>query len=351
MFIAEDITKVNNTYYFAAKEINAICAFDEDEQIIRILYSDKSESIWGFRRYGRVFRYENMLIFAPLWASKFLIYYITENRFETIDVKKMENYGFDYFLAGEVVGNKLVLAGCQYPAIVIINLETLKVEYYDKPFEELLELQREIDDCFFRNDMIVINNSVYIASCISNRVLEFFIEDGSYRWHEIGDKSNKYSGLAWDGERIWLAPRRDTKFVSWNPNLNKIEEFKIQEMDVPDADRDKCSFLGVVYDGKNIICPGMQLDNTVIIDPKTCKIDVIPVSYAFYTHKNGLNYALRKDGILEVFVPGEYNRPQKSIKTKNDNTIIASLIHETGEKIFEGYKNVRLKDFTDMVSV
>ncbi len=351
MFIAEDIIKVDNTYYFAAKDINAICSFDEDEKFIHILYTDISESIWGFRRYGRVFRYENILIFTPLWADTFLIYYIIENRFETINVKKIDNYGFDYFFSGAVIGNRLILAGCQYPAIVVINIETLKTEYYDKPFDELLEIHRKNDDCFFRNDMVVINNSVYIASCITNRVLEFSTDDGHYKWHEIGDIRNKYSGLAWDGEKIWLAPRRETKFVSWNPNSNEIEEFEIQGMEVHDEDKDKCSFLGVVYDGKNIICPGMQIDNTVIIDPKTCKTKLISKSYIFYTHKDGLNYALRKDGILEVFVPGEYDRPKKIIETQNDNTIIATLIHESGEKIFEGYKGIQLKDFVDMVSI
>lgn len=351
MFEAEDLIKIGNEYFFAAKDVNAICKFDEVERNIEILYSDPDDDIWAFRRYARVFRYADLLIFPPMWASKFLIYDIKNNSFETKELKKIDGFHLDYFFSGQVIGDKLVLAGCQYPMIAVIELPDFNIHYYEEPLNEMLELHKRVDDCFFRCDMVAIGQTVYVASCISNRILEFNVESGKYSWHTVGKEENRYSGIAWDGESMWLSPRRETNIVCWNLISDEVEEIENPIKYSAEEEKERCIFLGAVYDGKNIILPGMQINQTVIIDKKTHESKIINARYAFYYHRDGLNYSLNENGILEIFKPGEYGEPQETVATKNDKALRAKLIHETGEIIHEGYKEIQLNDFINMVSI
>lgn len=351
MFVAEDVIKVDKEYFFAAKDINAICKFDETKRKNEILYTDPDDDIWAFRRYARVFRYADLLIFPPMWASKFLIYDIKNNSFKTKEIKKIDGFHLDYFFSGKVVGDKLVLAGCQYPVIAVIDLPDFNIHYYEEPLKEMLEVHRRAEDCFFRYDMVSVEQTVYVASCISNKILEFNVESGKYSWHAVGKEENRYSGIAWDGGKMWLSPRRKTNIVCWDLINNEVKEIENPIKYFSEEERNKCTFLGAVYDGKNIILPGMQTNQTVIIDRKLLEAKIVNARYVFYHYQDGLNYALNENGILEIYKPGEYEKPQKTITTKNDKALRAKLIHETGEIIHEGYKEIQLNDFINMVGI
>ena len=267
MIASEDLLKVGDDYYFAARDVNAICKFNEETKKIKFIYVDPDGDTWAYRRYGRIFQYKETLIFPPLHANKILLYHIKENCFETIDIEQIEGYDYDYFLASTMIGEKLVLVGCQYPAIVFFDLKNKRLTYFKEPFKELLPKHKYKGECFFRNDVAVVENKLYIASCLSNQVLELNMEDGSFVWHAVGDELNKYVGIAFDGKDLWIAPRRDTRIVRWNPSTDDVNEYDILREDGKEDELGKCRFLGVVYDGKNVIFPGMDIDETIIYNP------------------------------------------------------------------------------------
>ena len=355
MFLTEDIAYLNGEYFFAAKEINAICSFNEKDGQIQVLRTDGSGDIWAYRRYGRVFKYDNKLYFLPLWAHNLLIYNLDTKTFETIPLKKIDGYNNDHFFAGIIVQEKLVMVGCQYPAIAVLDFKTHDLSYYEEPFKELLPKHKKGGDCFFRCDITNNGTKVYMASCLSNQILEFDVVDGSYEWHNIGGEKNTYSGIAYDGQKFWISPRRGKKAACWDRNNNTIKEFDLPITYESDDDKGNCTCLGAVYDGKNIIFPGMEINKTMIIDPLSVDFEqsmkVLDKGYAFYGHREGFNYALNKYGELEVYSPDDSYKPLKMIKTTNDKTLIASFIHETGEIIHEGYKELELVDFINMVTV
>lgn len=355
MLASEDLLKVGDDYYFAARDINAICKFNEETKEIKIIYTDPAEDVWAYRRYGRIYKYEEMLIFLPLHANKILMYNIEEENFETIDVKKIEGYDFDLFFASTLIEEKLILIGCQYPAIVFFCLKDKSLTYLTEPFNELLPKHKYKGDCFFRNDIAVVNNKLYIASCLSNQVLELNIDDGSFVWHTVGHELNKYVGITWDGKELWIAPRRDTRIVRWNPNTNEIKEYDIIYEDKTEEKSGKCRFLGVVYDGENVIFPGMDINATIVYNPLNEDFEnmkeILNDSYFFYIYRNGLNYTLNKKYKLKVYKPGNYKNPVKEIKTINDIILIAELMYRTSGIIYEGDRGVGLTDFMELVAL
>lgn len=217
MIIVEDVVNYENELYFAASDLNRLYKLDKSGEIVEI-YEDKRERVISKRLYAKVFNYKDEIIFAPHKSDSILIYHPHEKKWDSIRIVSNNENENGLFQSGTIFEDWLYLLGCQYPAIVKVNLCNYNIEKIWTPFEEVINKYN--GDCYFRSDIAVNDNKLFAASCVSNRVLEFNMLTNEYRWYKVGAGENKYSGIAFDGSNFWLAPRRTGPGVCWNPTTN-----------------------------------------------------------------------------------------------------------------------------------
>lgn len=151
--------------------------------------------------------------------------------------------------------NYLYMIPSRYPAIVRVNLDTYEINEIAgcvTPNEEA-----GADYGYFFSDYVA-ERKIYLASCMSNYILQFDMDMLKCSWIEIGRKCNRYVGMTRVGEKIWIAPRRNTAVVEWDINNGKVMEY-----DLPSQFKDEYNFLGIsnrdglylsgILDGKTLM--------------------------------------------------------------------------------------------------
>ncbi|HCT89980.1 MAG TPA: hypothetical protein DF613_01155, partial [Lachnospiraceae bacterium] len=216
------------------------------------------------------------LIFLPTRAKNIWISDKDLQNWEKIQYKnKLEENAQNIALQGLLYKNKLYIIGANYPAIMCMDSDK-KITYIHKPYKRLTEIHNKVKDVYFRKDYVLKDSVLYLASCLDNYVLKLSLDDHNYEWEKVGNRGNRYSGIALSGKKFWLSPRDNmSKIVKWD-GQNEVEE-----IDLP-AKFKKCKypFLGVLCDEKKIFFPGKEQGESIIYS--SCgEMTVIKGQYQF----------------------------------------------------------------------
>ena len=104
----------------------------------------------------------------------------------------------------------------RYPAVVVLDLINEEMKYCEGMYTDYLKKQSDKQvDVFFIGEFVYINNLVYIASCLQNMILKFNLNTLEHEYIQIGDKSNHYAGIGYDGSYFYLSPRNKKDAVKW----------------------------------------------------------------------------------------------------------------------------------------
>ena len=252
--------------------------------------------------------WEEHIIIIPLMAKKIWIYSLKHRTWKgiAIDVCEMTN-----FRQAIIWNNFLLLIGGHYPAILKVDLNSYVIWKIEAPFDEQKRIDVESNELYFRGDFVYKDNILYLASCRDNTVLIFHLDTQAYEWIEIGRRENRYSGIAWDGEYFWLAPRKNTSIVKWD-GKNQVIEYEI-----PLAKKvNGISYSGVIVKENQIIIPalyGGNADSIILNNDGIMKFD--DKKYTFYKKVDKEGYlAQNSDGkIIFENNKGEQSRYECNI--------------------------------------
>jgi len=171
------------------------------------------------------------LYFAPyLKNDKISIFDTDKKSFEHIDFKydceydkKFENVvcfkNFIYFIPQE------------FPAIMRLNTNTKEIEYFSEwlgdisklPISKLQEVWENI--IFWR--FCVVNEEIAIVIKGINAVMFFNMEIGNYDIKSIGEKSEQYFDICFDGQNYYLSSLYEDYIVKWNRLSNETSKIRI----------------------------------------------------------------------------------------------------------------------------
>lgn len=260
----EDFVPYGDKLLFVARDANAVCSLDIGSQTVDFLDMLPEGGFTKYRLSSKISVWRNKLIFAPLRAEKIWIYDIEARAWHGIEIRQTQmKYMTDKFFQLLEYKDKLFMIGSNYPSIICMDAESEKLVYYDGVFDELKKLKDQNRDCFVRCDYVQMGSVFYMAACCSNKVLRFDMESCEYSWLSVGGEGNRYSGIAWDGEKFWLSPRLYSPVVIWDGGNNW------KELSLGNAyNGGKYSFLGITALAGRMIMPGMQCEHTLIIDAK-----------------------------------------------------------------------------------
>lgn len=297
----EDCVRVDESLYMIERNYNVIYHLNIYNGDLSIIGSIPGESIFASRLGSKIIHHNGDLYFSPMNAKKIWRFNIKSRQWKSYERKDISNWTTqtDMFQA-IAYKNKIFFIGCLYPAIIVLDTISDKMEYIEEPYKILNLKAKEVGDACFRTDYVQIDNNIYMASCVTNEVFKFNMDTYEFDFISIGDEQFKYSGIAYDGKNFFLSPRKNTPIVIWDGHKG----IKILELPQIFKERNGMIFGGVCCDEDKLIFPACFWDKSIVIENKT-DIIIEDASYYFYKKiddKTVVN--LRKNNELTIKFDG-----------------------------------------------
>lgn len=287
----EDCVRIDDNIYMIDRNINLLYRMNITNGDIKIASSMPEENILAPRLGSKIIHNNGNLYFAPMNAKKIWKWNISSGKWTGFERKYIRNWTDqgDMFQAIQY-NNKIFFIGCLYPAIIILDLDSEKLTYLEEPYQHINPKAEEEKDACFRTDYVQIENTIYIASCVSNEVLKLNMDSYEYEFISVGESDYKYSGICFDGNKFYLSPRKTSPIVIWDGD-KEYSAIELPDMYKKKADRPV--FAGAVYDEGRIVLPARFWDKTIILNKEgnsiTTKVE--DKSYSFYKKLDVETYA------------------------------------------------------------
>jgi len=195
-----------NTLYKHTKQ-------NKETQLIGIIPENYLAS-WGIAKKN------NKLYFAPSSSNKISVFDMDKRSFDQMDFRNMGKSdrkfkktvsfkNFIYFIPGK------------YQSIMRLNTDTNEVEYFSKCVNEASGLK----------------NMMFLGSCVvepeiamviqdANAVMFFNMETNDYNIKHIGEKSEHYDDICFDGQNYYITSFYKDYVVKWNRQTDKTSKIK-----------------------------------------------------------------------------------------------------------------------------
>jgi hypothetical protein len=330
---------------------NMLCAMNIISGEISILSRIPRYSIKKQRLGAKIVAYGEDLYLSPMSADDIWKYNIMTSEWKCFERSKLEKD----ICSGEMFqavlyDNKIFFIGSLYPAIIVFDLKTEKLEYITEPYEDRIALCKEKKDCLFRSDYVLNKNMLLIASCISNEVFEFNLDTYEYRYIRIGDKEFTYSGIGYDGNYFYLSPRKHGPIVVFKePDDYKIIDVHFSKTE---GEEDLPVLGGVLCDEREIIFYARFTDSSIRMAEDLNPI-CFKAQYLFYKHIDEITtVSLQRDGELFIRYCDREFHYKTCIDDKYFSAFFTKCYREDGEQMDEityESENLNLSMFLSVV--
>ena len=208
MFIAG--TEVDGDLFFSAHQMNGIFKQDGKTKKIKYLGSVKEETENG-RLHNIAIHYADRIYFIPSIGDYIAKWDLTTSKIETIAIPS-SNHACETvkFSNAILIGKQLWLTPMGYDAILMMDLDTEKIERYaDWP-----------DGVEWKDPMVVqFCSGLYIQDklCLCPRDSKVFVTfDLKSKKMKAWDweySPNAFCGMVYDNDNIWLVPRLEYPYI------------------------------------------------------------------------------------------------------------------------------------------
>ena len=167
------------------------------------------------------------------------------------------------FMGVGIYQNYLFVMGVNVPAIIRVNTLNNNVDYLTDWCQAVERLIFDSKDAYFRKQTVIIGNKLYVPFCNANAVLEIDCNSMQSVIHSMGEEKQGYSGICFDGEAMWLSPRRNGNMVKWNLYSNQIDRIQISGLK---ALGNVLTYAGLIFNDKKIILLPITKRQTLCIE-------------------------------------------------------------------------------------
>lgn len=343
---AEDCVIVGNEMYMVAYSVNLIYRVDLETEALEIIGPLHDAPAGAMRVSACILSYNENLYFLPMnarWLS-----YLSADRKNWQSVEIEDKGCMGRFFGGVIYNNQIHMIGSCYPAIVVIDLNTMRVETLcTEIYDSLKNLQEEHNDCYIRKDFAIVDSKLYVASCVSNHIIIYDLQKKCAEKKCVGCEGMRFSGIAYDGKNFWLSARNTMEFYKWNGITDELEVFVIEK-----GKSDECYLGGVVFDGKNIVLTGMKSEFSYVIAPTVNNvlhsITKIEQSFTFVKNHGEVNYCMTPEGIIEVRSVDDFEKIIKRINVNIEDAVAFNYINKY-DGIIQESNALTLSSFLDAV--
>lgn len=351
---AESIAEFGEDYFFITKGMNLIYKINKNTGKLSFVTSLPDENVDYGRVGAAIIPYEDELIFLPMNGYRVYIYKPDTDTFRFVEIEHRPEHITDKFFNGVILNGRMYMIANCYNAIVSFDIKSgADVKYYDEPYAPLIQGMEEKNDCMVRTDFVVKDEKIYMASCVSNCIIIFDTRSEKTEFVYVGDKNDNFVGITFDGKDFWLSARRTSKLYRWNQESDLFEAYQLF-----DIEKENLYFLGIIYDGKNIILPGMFFDKTCILDPEAIRKDsknptlsmkVIDEKYLFFKVSDDKLFTMTVDGRFEIRSVSDIFNIEFSKSVLCDEKELYKYINASKDFVYEN-EFLTLDSFLDGIS-
>lgn len=170
------------------------------------------ERRYALRLYASMKKYGNNIFLVPFFANEIAVYNTVSKIFTKLPLKKIDEFGQKKlanenakFWCSEVYDGFLFLLPHNYPAMVIINMRTLEINYVSNFINEL-ELQSVNNEAYI-TDVCVENGIAYCSCGCAQIIVKINMKSRNVTICKIPICGNGFNGILKLGTHIWLTPR------------------------------------------------------------------------------------------------------------------------------------------------
>jgi len=180
---------------------------------------------------GGIARNGKKLYFAPFFKNnKISVFDIEKKIFEQISFKDNSKYDwkFNYVISFK---NFVYFIPRDFPSIMRLNTDTKEIEYFSEWVNELSKLHISKLHEAWKNmifwSFCVTDAEIAIVIHGANAVMFFNMETRTYEIKSVGEKSEQYNHISFDGQAYYLCSCYKDYIIKWNRQTNNIFKIKI----------------------------------------------------------------------------------------------------------------------------
>lgn len=221
----EAFAKVNTSVAYAASyEFNAVFKVNLNTENCSYIGMFPDEKINGKRLYTKALYINGKVYFVPASAKRIAVLDVYSEEMDMLDIEEVDVKKYPFyksnakFNGGIVYQNWIYMIACTYPGIIRIDSETNQIVY----FHDWVGDGRFV----FRKSPVIDQHEFYIPSVINNKVLKFDMDTNIGKLYSVGVHNTGCWSMCKYGEEFWIAPKNPGAVICWNPNTDKINEYK-----------------------------------------------------------------------------------------------------------------------------
>jgi len=213
------------------------------------------------------------LYFVPYYKNNKITFFdMAQNKFEHISFKDDCKYDYKF---KELISfkNFIYFIPHEYPAIMKLNTETNEIEYFSDWYNDASKLCKPMQEAWKK--LIFVNFNVVHANLVltiqgSNAVMFFNMETGDYEIKNIGEKTEQYASICFDGQYYYISSYYKNYIVKWNRETNETSKIKLPSS-FSRKDNIYCNFI-IEYLNEHIWLFPSVANNAYKINTKTDEI-------------------------------------------------------------------------------
>jgi hypothetical protein len=238
----------NNNLWLISPNLNGLLRMDKNTFIPELIGFFNNENPTSEYQYYNIILADDILLFAPILATKIALYNIKSNNFEYIDIPMPQyNKSLEYKPTSEFVclfkyAENIYFIPKSYPGILQFNISTKEINVIDSWINEL---HKHLPKNTFRyfNSYQLIDAVAYIPCLFCNGILEIELDTLSYNIRLFRNKSIGYRDICYDGNDLWLLPLNISNIVKYNPLSGQTSEYSVIVNDPTANNIDPFSFI------------------------------------------------------------------------------------------------------------
>jgi len=312
--------------WMVVDEYNTLCKMN--------LLSGEISSVFKFEGilvkdsiYPSPLKVTNRLILAPFNAQE-----ICEYNLDTQETKKTalrEPLEWGNFRQSIVYKSYVFMIPDCYPAILRYDLRTGTCTYYKKCIKELLKY-RTSNRMELLGTCCVRDSKILAPSLLSNHVLEFDMDSGSYKIYTLGSEKENYGTIIDDGHEYWLLPWTTKTIVRWNYVTGEVKEYKDYPDDFvcsSDVNGGTYMFTGAVYSNNAIWIFPCYANMILCLDVVTGQIKKVDLNLPYEENMRKSEFYMQQNNYFGCFKYDDQN--VAALSSYDRSLLIIDTIEET----------------------
>lgn len=167
---------------------------------------------------------EEYLILSPCGCNENIkIINLRNQSYVQYEVQK--DYVYHNYLKPIKIDDEYVFCPGAKQEFLIYNKKNNCFETYGDFADELCSYVSGENNLLFIGDPVVIDRSIYLLVCGTNRLLKFDVKNRIYRFYSIGTEKKEFSNMDYDEKVFWMITKNGECIAQWNPNTNDYVEY------------------------------------------------------------------------------------------------------------------------------